>query len=46
MFINILYPLGTGFFSGLFNCSSENQINLNEEENNDDEEKEIYLTEH
>ena len=46
MFINILYPLGTGFFSGLFNCISENQINLNEEENNDDEEKEIYLTEH
>ena len=46
MFINILYPLGTGFFSGLFNCIRENQINLNEEENNDDEEKEIYLTEH
>ena len=46
MFINILYPLGTGFFSGLFNCISQNQINLNEEEYNDDEEKEIYLTEH
>ena len=46
MFINILYPLGTGFFSGLFKCISQNQINLNEEDYNDDEEREIYLTEH